>query len=148
MNIPVCVCQYPWLCVCVCVCLSHWYRLLRLVCNSIRRSVNSALCVCETASWHLSVWADIVQQHVTAWALFFFVLGLFSCQWNLGPVMDYSWSDTNPSWHLRNGIPPYWDQLHRMLSPIVPYSKYYMPRFLPNSTWLDWTLAQINELLH
>lgn len=98
-----------------------------------------------SVGWRLSV--HTVQQPVTPSPLFLSLAlsGLFCCQCKLVPVMDYSRTGTNLSWHSQNSLPPYWDQLHRMLSPIVPYSEYTIPFSLsalhtkrPHS--LTWTL--------
>ena len=132
-----CVRQFGRVCVCVCVnsCFCYTDSVLRLVSNSIMLNSRVCLLLCElvwSLGWHVSVCPDIVQQPVTAsppslsLSLFFSLRlsGLFCCQRELVPVMDHSRTDTNLSWCSRNSIPPYWDQLHRMLSPIVPYSEY------------------------
>lgn len=146
-------------CVCVCVVfatlirLSGWSVILPYACwilVSVFVWVFRFLLPCDLVrrviSWHVSVCADIVQPPLTVSCLFFSVSlsGLFWCQCKLTPVMDYSRKDANRSWQSQNSIPLYWDQLHRMLSPIVPYSEYFAPFFLssllhvrPNRlTWL------------
>lgn len=126
-------------------------RVLRLDSNSVILLGNSGLrmclglccCVnfCEWVSWRASVCPDIVLQPVTA-SLPLPLLRIVQCKLML--VMDYS--RMNHSWHSYNSIPPYWDQLHRMLSPIVPYSEYtslFLLHVTLNShTWLIWTLAE------
>lgn len=121
-----------------CDCFRYTDRVLRFVRNSIILWAYSGLCVClglccrvslcERVGWHVSVCPDIVQQPVTASPLALSctpsLSGLFCCQWKLMSVMDYSRTDANLSWHSQNSILPYWDQPHRMLSPIVPYSEY------------------------
>lgn len=61
--------------------------------------------------------------------------------------MDYNRMNANHNWHSYHSIPPYWDQLHRMLSPIVPYSEYSASLLLlhvtlNSPTWLSCTLPE------
>lgn len=44
-------------------------------------------------------------------------------------VMDYNRMNANQSWYSYNSVASHWDQLHRMLSPIVPYSEYTLSFF-------------------
>lgn len=116
-----------WILVCMCVfrfvllCEFVWKGWLTFECLSRHCA---AACNCLTS---IPVSLSL--------SLSLYLSGLFSCHCELMPVMDYSRTDANLSWYSRNSIPPYWDQLHRMLSPIVPYSEYTTHSCISHQTY-------------
>lgn len=161
MNALVRLSLVDWVRACVCVYISLISVLVTLIglsgwsiipsnSGSILIHVFGCVLAFELALQVLvDVWVSThsaaASNSLTSFSLSLALSGLFCCQCKLMPVMDYSRTGTNLSWHSQNSLPPYWDQLHRMLSPIVPYSEYTIPFSLsalhtkrPHS--LTWTL--------